>query len=803
MTAASSSSQPQLSAAAEELLTALERSAGSASGAPGDPFQWLSALILEHSEAVGAAATFSQLEALQSAIAEQEGDIGKTEPLERAEVADQAGEYARAEGRPLVSSQDIVSAVLTLVTDRMAARGRAGPEDHEETPIPESLADPGTATRSREAETLPASMATEEMLEGICSRLGIREDETARVFRWLEDLLTHHEVAVDGEGGEGKLEGLKEWGKAREASGQPTLSLTSWQVRVAADQNARENGQPLITPQDVAIAIVKLAMEAFTSARDQPSTLDEPPKPIQEVPSLGTEAEGSDTSPEAGSPDHRRTRTFRLFVSSTFQDLQAERNALQQVTFPRVRDFCARHGARFQAIDLRWGVSEEASVDQQTMNICLGEIQRCHQVTPKPNFLVLLGDRYGWLPPPPQIPAEEFEEILLRVEVAEESERLERWYQKDLNADPPEYRLRPRSGEREEFRGWAVWNPEEESIRKTLDRATGTAGLDLPPMRRKIYQASATEQEVMAGALNVVEPEEKVFCVFRRIQGYPSDEQGNPRKGPDAFVSVDSDDRDKLQRLKLRLIDHLPRSCILSRNVAWVNQGPELTEKYLADLADWVAESLEAAILRELAQPAEVFDPRIRVSDTLQSDPALSGEVREHLAFAEERRRFFVGREDTLREMSDYIRGDTQSPLAIVGEGGSGKSALMAEAIRRIDFAGWEGVSVVRFVGATPGSSEGRFFLESLCREMALRYGADPREMPTEYQELVPKLAEQFKLASQEKPLVLLVDSLDQLSGPALGLSWIPSPSPPRPTLGLDTPRRNARSPRPPGSELP
>jgi hypothetical protein len=29
-------------------------------------------------------------------------------------------------------------------------------------------------------------------------------------------------------------------------------------------------------------------------------------------------------------------------------------------------------------------VSEEASRDQHTMNICLGEIERCQEVTPRP-----------------------------------------------------------------------------------------------------------------------------------------------------------------------------------------------------------------------------------------------------------------------------------------------------------------------------------------------------------------------------------------------------------------------------------
>ena len=47
-------------------------------------------------------------------------------------------------------------------------------------------------------------------------------------------------------------------------------------------------------------------------------------------------------------------RTFRIFVSSTFHDLKEERNALQEQVFPRVRELCSQHGARFQAIDLRW-----------------------------------------------------------------------------------------------------------------------------------------------------------------------------------------------------------------------------------------------------------------------------------------------------------------------------------------------------------------------------------------------------------------------------------------------------------------
>ena len=55
------------------------------------------------------------------------------------------------------------------------------------------------------------------------------------------------------------------------------------------------------------------------------------------------------------------SRTFRIFVSSTFNDLKAERNALKERVFPRLRVLAESHGCRFQAIDLRWGISGKSS----------------------------------------------------------------------------------------------------------------------------------------------------------------------------------------------------------------------------------------------------------------------------------------------------------------------------------------------------------------------------------------------------------------------------------------------------------
>ena len=224
-----------------------------------------------------------------------------------------------------------------------------------------------------------------------------------------------------------------------------------------------------------------------------------------------------------------RSRTFRLFVSSTFHDLKAERNALHAQVFPRLRELCRRHGCSFQAIDMRWGVSELAALDQQTMNICLREIERCQRITPRPNFLVLLGDRYGWRPSPSRIPAAEFDALLAHV-LAEEAELLRWWYLRDANASPPEYRLRRRQviltgretiDEVEAARCAedALWRTIEVQLHRAFARAARKASF---PMHMRLkYERSAVAQEIDLGALQVVDPQTKVFCCFRTLKGLP------------------------------------------------------------------------------------------------------------------------------------------------------------------------------------------------------------------------------------------------------------------------------------------
>src|ERR1035438_1469010 len=83
-------------------------------------------------------------------------------------------------------------------------------------------------------------------------------------------------------------------------------------------------------------------------------------------------------------------REIRVFISSTFRDMRAEREELVKRVFPQLRYLCERRGVVWGDVDLRWGVTEEQQRDGLILPICLREIERCH-----PFFIGLLGDRYG------------------------------------------------------------------------------------------------------------------------------------------------------------------------------------------------------------------------------------------------------------------------------------------------------------------------------------------------------------------------------------------------------------------------
>jgi len=86
-------------------------------------------------------------------------------------------------------------------------------------------------------------------------------------------------------------------------------------------------------------------------------------------------------------------RQIRIFISSTFRDMQVERELLIKNVFPELRRLCSERFVTFTEVDLRWGITEEQAAEGKVLPICLEEIHRS-----RPYFIGLLGERYGWIP---------------------------------------------------------------------------------------------------------------------------------------------------------------------------------------------------------------------------------------------------------------------------------------------------------------------------------------------------------------------------------------------------------------------
>ncbi|MCC7437164.1 MAG: tetratricopeptide repeat protein [Armatimonadetes bacterium] len=92
-------------------------------------------------------------------------------------------------------------------------------------------------------------------------------------------------------------------------------------------------------------------------------------------------------------PTETKSPEIRVFISSTFRDMQLEREYLIKHVFPELRHICRERGVEFTEIDLRWGVTKEEAEQGKVLKICLDEIERC-----RPYFIGILGERYGWTP---------------------------------------------------------------------------------------------------------------------------------------------------------------------------------------------------------------------------------------------------------------------------------------------------------------------------------------------------------------------------------------------------------------------
>ncbi|XP_053558206.1 telomerase protein component 1 [Bombina bombina] len=88
----------------------------------------------------------------------------------------------------------------------------------------------------------------------------------------------------------------------------------------------------------------------------------------------------------------QRWRSIRVFISSTFRDMHAERDLLIGQVMPELRARASIYFLSLEEVDLRWGITEEEAKKDRQLSLCLSEVSRS-QI-----FIGILGERYGHIP---------------------------------------------------------------------------------------------------------------------------------------------------------------------------------------------------------------------------------------------------------------------------------------------------------------------------------------------------------------------------------------------------------------------
>jgi NACHT domain- and WD repeat-containing protein len=447
--------------------------------------------------------------------------------------------------------------------------------------------------------------------------------------------------------------------------------------------------------------------------------------------------------------------TIRFFLSSTFRDFQIERTVLQQQVFPPLRRLCAGFGFRFQPIDLRWGVSEAAGTDRQTLRICFDELLRCRALSPDCFLLIQLGERYGSSLLPPQVPAALIERLLPHLH-PEERERFEAAYRLDGNAVPAEYVL---------LRAEGAHDAADEQVRLALVRAGQTAGVG--EAERLLFDGSATHGEIQLGLLGAGVPPESsaasgVLCAVRTFTG----EQVGPAVA--TYAAEDAERAERVRQLTDAVLARLPEKQVLRYTVAWEGEvGPAFEKDRLASAyMRLLWPKLEAVITaRMAARAAAEAEGRDAV--------ALA-----NAAFEAERATEVEGRDTELARLAAYLAGETGAdvPLVVTGVGGSGKSTLLAEAATRAARSHPEAALLVRYCGVTPRADTPFSLLNGLHQAIARAYGEPEPDDILDETTLLSSVASDLatRAVPPARPLLLVIDALDQLSPIATPTDWLP-----------------------------
>ncbi|MDD2737079.1 MAG: DUF4062 domain-containing protein [Desulfuromonadaceae bacterium] len=413
-------------------------------------------------------------------------------------------------------------------------------------------------------------------------------------------------------------------------------------------------------------------------------------------------------------------KTVRVFISSTFRDMQAERDYLVKRVFPALRQKLDPHRIHLVDIDLRWGITKEQSDNDLVLGFCLQQIDEC-----RPFFLGLLGGRYGWVP------------TKFPVEVGKRYG----WTQDLTGKSVTELEIIHGVLNDPAMHGRAIFCLRSDRFIEAID----------DEQQNRIYVEGPTDEEIIEFG-----PEEAKRRAEKRSM--------------------------QLMKLKEQIQNLLPSMPLLKDYPCeWNPTIPDPVSKTSGRLdglkifGDWIIEKLEQAILNTTELQEHLTVVRTETRDELAEERDF------HEQFIERRTRVYVRRKSLRNQLADYVKADITQTCLVTGSSGSGKSALLARFVGIWKRARNNEIVITHCIGASPRSTSLREMLRHLCMELkdALKLGdeikQDVRELSDQFRDIIEKVPTECRV-------VLVLDALNQLdeTDNAHLLYWLPTRIPPQ-----------------------
>ncbi|PKO13048.1 MAG: hypothetical protein CVU39_21160 [Chloroflexi bacterium HGW-Chloroflexi-10] len=451
-------------------------------------------------------------------------------------------------------------------------------------------------------------------------------------------------------------------------------------------------------------------------------------------------------------------KTVYVFISSTFNDMHAERDYLVKQVFPELREWCEQRKLHLVDIDLRWGVTEQdATQNRRVVEVCLERIDQC-----RPFFISFLGQRRGWVP---------------------------------LSEDVSDSTLFKYPGLKDHLGATSVTEMEilhalinpmcqaEERVKFAFFYLRDPGYLtDIPAepyQLKKIYTndniADIEERSIADQALTEWKEKriQNAHCV-RQYKGVWNPQAATPELAyPLTSPSLNPFNLERWQiqwqQLGVQTKDNYvsPESLEVAKKF---NQS--LISGRLTDF-ECEQQPLRQVILEDLKQAiSEQYPDHVEVV----FDSALQREIDQQELFTQTASEVFIPREGDFDALDAYVHTPSTQLFALTANAGMGKTTLVASWVNHLreQTAANAPIIIFRFIGASDDSTSIGSLLSSVSNEIK-NYRKNIQTVipadPQKIRQVFPKLLEE---AGRGGKMILVLDALNQLESGLSDLNWLP-----------------------------